>query len=110
MDASGKSSRASDKRANNRTKKGYQDLGTKLLEVKNLHTHFFTQGRVVRAVDGVSWEVEAGETLAVVGESGSGKSVTALSLMGLIPWPPGKIVGGEVWYQGRDLLKLTHEE
>jgi oligopeptide/dipeptide ABC transporter ATP-binding protein len=85
-------------------------LGTKLLEIKDLHTHFFTQGRVVRAVDGVSWEVEAGETLAVVGESGSGKSVTALSVMGLIPWPPGKIISGEVWYQGRDLLKLTHEQ
>jgi oligopeptide/dipeptide ABC transporter ATP-binding protein len=85
-------------------------LVTKLLEVKNLHTHFFTQGRVVRAVDGVSWEVEEGETLAVVGESGSGKSVTALSLMGLIPWPPGKVIEGEVWFQGRDILKLSEEE
>jgi oligopeptide/dipeptide ABC transporter ATP-binding protein len=85
-------------------------LGTKLLEIKDLHTLFLTQGRVIRAVDGVSWDVEAGETLAVVGESGSGKSVTALSVMGLIPWPPGKIIKGEVWYQGRDLLKLAPEE
>jgi len=84
-------------------------LAAKLLEIKNLRTHFHTQGRVIRAVDGVSWEVEEGETLAVVGESGSGKSVTALSLMGLIPWPPGKILGGEVLYQGRDLLKLSPE-
>lgn len=81
----------------------------KLLEVKDLHTHFFTQGRVIRAVDGVSFEVAPGETLAVVGESGSGKSVTALSVMRLIPWPPGKIMKGEVWYGGQDLLQLTPE-
>ncbi len=85
-------------------------MGTKLLEIKNLRTHFYTQGRVIRAVDGVTWEVEAGETLAVVGESGSGKSVTALSVMGLIPWPPGKIISGEVLYEGRDLLKLNPEQ
>jgi oligopeptide/dipeptide ABC transporter ATP-binding protein len=85
-------------------------LAAKLLELKNLHTHFFTQGRVIRAVDGVSWEVEEGETLAIVGESGSGKSVTALSLMGLIPWPPGKILSGEVWFQGKDLLKMAADE
>ena len=84
-------------------------MGTKLLEVKDLHTHFFTQGRVIRAVDGVSWDVQAGETLALVGESGSGKSVTALSVLRLIPWPPGKIVRGEVLYQGQDLLKLAPE-
>ncbi len=83
---------------------------TRLLEVKNLQTRFYTQGREVRAVDGVSFHVDAGETLAIVGESGCGKSVTALSVMGLIPWPPGKIIGGEVLFQGRDLLKLSPGE
>jgi oligopeptide/dipeptide ABC transporter ATP-binding protein len=82
----------------------------RLLEVKNLETRFFTQGREVHAVDGVSFHVDAGETLAIVGESGCGKSVTALSVMGLIPWPPGKVIGGEVLFQGRDLLKLSPEE
>ena len=79
---------------------------TTLLEIKDLHTRFYTQGRVIRAVDGVSYSINEGETLALVGESGCGKSVTALSVMGLIPWPPGKITKGEVLYRGRDLLKL----
>jgi len=82
----------------------------RLLEIKNLETRFFTQGRVIRAVDGVSYHIDEGETLAVVGESGCGKSVTALSVMGLIPWPPGKVVAGEVYYQGQDLLRLPPEE
>jgi oligopeptide/dipeptide ABC transporter ATP-binding protein len=82
---------------------------TKLLEIKDLHTRFYTQGRVIKAVDGVSYSIEAGETLAIVGESGCGKSVTALSVMGLIPWPPGKITRGEVLYRGKDLLKLDAE-
>ena len=60
-----------------------------LLEIKNLKTHFFTQGREILAVNGVSFHVDEGETLAIVGESGCGKSVTALSVLGLIPWPPG---------------------
>ncbi|HKI99990.1 MAG TPA: ABC transporter ATP-binding protein [bacterium] len=79
---------------------------TTLLEIKDLHTRFYTQGRVIKAVDGVSYSIDEGETLAVVGESGCGKSVTALSVMGLIPWPPGRITKGEVLYRGRDLLKL----
>ena len=83
---------------------------THLLEVKDLQTRFYTQGREVRAVDGVSFHVDAGETLAIVGESGCGKSVTALSIMGLIPWPPGKVLAGEVLYQGRDLLKVSPAE
>ena len=78
---------------------------TNILEIKNLHTQFFTQGRVIKAVDGVSYDVEEGETLAVVGESGCGKSVTALSVMGLIPWPPGKVTAGEVIFQGQHLWK-----
>ncbi|MDH4248432.1 MAG: ABC transporter ATP-binding protein [Deltaproteobacteria bacterium] len=82
---------------------------THLLEIKNLRTHFYTQGRIIKAVDGVSYHVDSGETLAIVGESGCGKSVTALSIMGLIPWPPGKIISGEILYQGQDLLKMNPE-
>jgi len=81
-----------------------------LLEVKNLATYFYTPGGVVRAVDGISYELEEGETMGLVGESGSGKSVSALSLMRLVPDPPGRIVAGEVIFQGRDLLKLREEE
>jgi oligopeptide transport system ATP-binding protein len=77
-----------------------------LLEVRDLKTHFFTQEGVVKAVDGVSYDLEEGETLGLVGESGCGKSVSALSIMRLIPDPPGKTVGGEVIFAGQDLLKL----
>ena len=81
-----------------------------LLEVKNLKTQFFTQDGVVRAVDDVSFHIYPGETLGIVGESGCGKSITAMSLMRLIPNPPGKIVGGEVIFQGEDILKMSDEE
>jgi oligopeptide/dipeptide ABC transporter ATP-binding protein len=81
-----------------------------LLEIDNLQTHFFTSAGTVKAVDGVSYTVEQGETVAVVGESGSGKSVTAMSIMRLIPWPPGKIVGGSINFDGKDLLALTEDE
>ena len=81
-----------------------------LLEVRDLRTHFFTRDGVVRAVDGVSFAVEKGKTLGIVGESGCGKSVTALSIMGLIPRPPAKIVSGEVVFEGRDLTKLGDRE
>jgi oligopeptide/dipeptide ABC transporter ATP-binding protein len=81
-----------------------------LLEVDNLRTHFFTREGVVRAVDGVSFQVEAGKTLGIVGESGCGKSVTALSLMGLIPKPPARIVEGSVNFMGRDLTTLSERQ
>ncbi|MEO8285965.1 MAG: ABC transporter ATP-binding protein [Chloroflexota bacterium] len=81
-----------------------------LLKVENLSTHFFTPDGIVRAVNDVSFDLDEGETLGIVGESGSGKSVTALSLMRLIPFPPGKTVGGEVRYRGEDLLKYSQEE
>ena len=77
-----------------------------LLEVDDLATHFFTRDGVVRAVDGVSFRVKRGETLAIVGESGCGKSVTSLSIMRLIASPPGRIVRGRVLFEGRDLLQL----
>ena len=81
-----------------------------LLEVRNLATHFFTREGTVRAVDGVGFALEAGKTLGIVGESGSGKSVTALSIMGLIPIPPAKIVSGDVLFEGRDLTKLSEKQ
>ncbi len=82
----------------------------KLLEVKGLQTQFGTSAGTVKAVDNVTYDVEAGETVAIVGESGSGKSVGALSILRLIPNPPGRIVGGEILFEGQDLLKLSDEE
>jgi oligopeptide/dipeptide ABC transporter ATP-binding protein len=81
-----------------------------LLEVDDLRTHFFTREGVVRAVDGVSFSLEKGKTLGIVGESGCGKSVTALSIMGLIPKPPAKIVSGSVLYEGRELTTLSEKK
>jgi oligopeptide transport system ATP-binding protein len=77
-----------------------------LLQVRDLKTHFFTMDGVVKAVDGVSYDLEEGETLGLVGESGCGKSVSALSVMRLIPNPPGRIVSGEILLDGQDILKL----
>ena len=81
-----------------------------LLQIKGLSTEFRTEDGLVRAVDGVSWQVNPGQTLGIVGESGCGKSVSALSVMGLIPKPPGEIVDGQVWFKGQDLLQLTERQ
>ncbi len=81
-----------------------------LLEIDNLQTHFFTASGVVRAVDGVSYAVRPGEILGVVGESGCGKSVTALSILRLVADPPGRIVGGAIRFDGRNLLELRESE
>ncbi len=81
-----------------------------VLEIENLQTHFFTNDGVVRAVDGVSYSVRRGETLGVVGESGCGKSVTALSILRLVANPPGRIVGGAIRLEGRNLLDATETE
>ena len=81
-----------------------------LLEVKDLKTYFYTYDGVVKAVDGVTYELEDGETLGLVGESGCGKSVSALSVMRLIPDPPGKIVEGEILFEGEDVLKVNMED
>ncbi len=81
-----------------------------LLVVKNLETQFKTQDGIVKAVNNVSFHVDRGETLGIVGESGSGKSVTSLSIMRLIPNPPGRIVGGQIIFDGENLLDYTEEE
>jgi oligopeptide/dipeptide ABC transporter ATP-binding protein len=82
----------------------------KLVEVKDLKTYFNIEGTWAKAVDGISFDIYKGEVLGIVGESGSGKSVTALSLMKLIPDPPGRIMGGEIKFKGRDIVKLSYEE
>ena len=81
-----------------------------VLEVKDLHTYFKTDAGIVKAVDGVSFLLHEGETLGIVGESGSGKSVTNLSVMRLIPSPPGKVVGGQALFEGQDILALSEKE
>jgi oligopeptide transport system ATP-binding protein len=84
--------------------------GGPLLDVRNLHVEFRTREGVAKAVNGVEYSVDAGETLAVLGESGSGKSVTAQAIMGILDSPPGFVTQGKVVFQGRDLLTLSHEE
>ncbi|NLX22625.1 MAG: ABC transporter ATP-binding protein [Phycisphaerae bacterium] len=84
--------------------------GDNLIEVRDLQTHFHTEDGVARAVDGVSWSLPRGKTLALVGESGCGKSVTALSIMRLIPNPPGRIVGGKILFGGLDLAAASEKQ
>ena len=81
-----------------------------LLSVEDLHVHFVTSRGVVRAVEGISYQVKAGEVVALVGESGCGKSVSSLAIMRLLAKPAGRIVGGRVMFQGRDLLLLSEEQ
>lgn len=85
-------------------------MAKNLVEFRNLQTHFRTSAGVVKAVDDVSFTIREGETLCVVGESGCGKSVTAMSLMRLVESPPGNIVGGEIVFEGKDLLKMNNNE
>ena len=81
-----------------------------LLQIRGLRTHFFTESGVAKAVDGVDLDIRPGEVLGLVGESGSGKSVTALSILRLVPDPPGRIAGGQILFRGRDLLTLSWKE
>ena len=89
---------------------GRQDPNAPLLQVRNLQVEFRTRGGIARAVQGVNFQVNEGETLAILGESGCGKSVTAQAIMGIIDSPPGYVTGGEVRYRGVDLLKLPENE
>ena len=84
-------------------------MNSRLLDIKNLSVHFHLPEGIARAVDGVSFHLDAGETIGLVGESGCGKSVTALSILGLIPSPPGRIEGGQVIFNGQDLLDFDDE-
>ncbi|HBL50051.1 MAG TPA: peptide ABC transporter ATP-binding protein, partial [Firmicutes bacterium] len=81
-----------------------------LLSVRNLKTHYFTPDGVVKAVDGVDFDINRGKILGIVGESGCGKSQSVLSIMGLIPKPPGKIVDGQILFEGKDLVRATEAE
>src|SRR3977135_3636059 len=85
-------------------------MGERLLEIRGLKTHFATDDGMVHSVDGVDLTIDRGETLGVVGESGCGKTVTALSVLKLIATPPGRIVAGQILWQGRDLVPLSSEE
>ncbi|PIE53890.1 MAG: dipeptide/oligopeptide/nickel ABC transporter ATP-binding protein [Dethiosulfovibrio peptidovorans] len=85
-------------------------MSEKLLEVKNLHIHYITDDGLVKALNGVSIEVEEGRTLGLVGETGAGKTTLARGILRLVPNPPGKIINGEVLFEGRDLLKISREE
>ena len=85
-------------------------MAENILEIKDLATYFYTEAGVVKAVDGISYELEQGETIGIVGESGCGKSVSALSVMRLVPYPPGRIVRGQVLFEGEDLMQIDDAE
>ncbi|MCR8629959.1 ABC transporter ATP-binding protein [Paenibacillus radicis (ex Xue et al. 2023)] len=85
-------------------------MANKLIEIRNLRTYFHTKNAVIRAVDGVDLDVDEGQIVCIVGESGSGKSITSLSIMQLLAKPAGRIVDGEVWFEGKDLTKLAEKE
>jgi len=90
-------------------KQNHNSISTPLLKVENLHTYFFSSSGITKAVDNVTFQVERGKVLGIVGESGCGKSLTALSIMRLVP-PPGKIIKGHILFEGRDLLSIPEEE
>ncbi|MFF1904738.1 ABC transporter ATP-binding protein [Kitasatospora sp. NPDC058218] len=92
------------------SKSGRLEVGTPLLEVRDLHVEFHTRDGVAKAVNGVNYSVAAGETLAVLGESGSGKSVTAQTIMGILDMPPGKISQGQILFRGEDMLAMKEEQ
>ena len=81
-----------------------------VLRIEDLKTYFYVEEGVIKAVDGISFILKKGETLGIAGESGSGKTVSSLSVLRLIPWPPGKIVSGKVFLDGKDLLKIPLKE
>lgn len=85
-------------------------MAEKILEVQHLKTYFYQDGAVVRAADDLSYDIHAGECVAIIGESGSGKSVSAMSILGLIADPPGRIEGGKILFHGEDLLEMNDEE
>src|SRR5215813_9863267 len=85
-------------------------MGDALLDIRGLKTHFATDDGMVQAVDGVDLTIGRGETVGVVGESGCGKTVTAMSVLKLVPMPPGRIVGGQICWQGRDLVPLPPDQ
>ena len=87
-----------------------RDAPSALLEVRDLRTYFHTDAGDAKSVDGISFSIDAGKTLAVVGESGCGKTVTALSILQLVPRPPGEFVSGQIRFEGQDLLKLPAHE
>src|SRR5699024_965642 len=88
----------------------HMTMRSPLLEVNHLHTHFFTKSGVVKAVDGINFKVNPGETLGIVGESGSGKSITAMSILRLSPSAPGRIVDGEMLFRGQNLQHKTEKK
>src|SRR5579872_2811346 len=98
-----------DRRIRRRSPGAERSMTEPILSVRDLETQFFTEDGVVHAVDGVTFDLMPGETLGIVGESGCGKSITALSLLRLVP-EPGRVTGGEVLFEGRDVLKMTDEE
>ncbi|HHY52943.1 MAG TPA: ABC transporter ATP-binding protein, partial [Clostridiales bacterium] len=85
-------------------------MSNKLLSVRDLTIHYITDDGVVKAVNGVSFDIDKGETLGLVGETGAGKTTTALGLMSLVPDPPGKVVGGEILFNGKNMLKASKHE
>ncbi|MFD5985910.1 ABC transporter ATP-binding protein [Streptomyces cyaneofuscatus] len=99
-----------EKTANVPAPRGEEDHQGPLLEVRDLHVEFHTREGVAKAVNGVNYTVDAGETLAVLGESGSGKSVTAQAIMGILDMPPGRIPQGEIFFRGKDMLSMPEEE